>query len=215
VEFFQLPYRKRIEYLLKVRQDSSFTLRKFLVYIGLFANSEIRINRIKSVHAGLYNQWKSKSDHSIWQQESSAYHSFIELHKNEVFKTHLPQLLRYEDRNAAAFGIEGRQPFLDNNLSEFILKLPLENKLNKGESKYILRKALQKNGFDQLSKQKIKIGFTASDLIWKDAKGEMFDLIKESRILKHLYFSLPNFENNSRLMWKLQSIARWEKMYNL
>jgi asparagine synthase (glutamine-hydrolysing) len=57
-------------------------------------------------------------------------------------RTSLPALLHYEDRNSMAFGIEARVPFLDYRLVEFCLGLPVELKIHRGETKYLLRRAL-------------------------------------------------------------------------
>ena len=51
-------------------------------------------------------------------------------------------LLRYEDRNSMAFGIEARLPFLDYRIVEFALTMPDEYKISNGWQKYILRKAM-------------------------------------------------------------------------
>jgi asparagine synthase (glutamine-hydrolysing) len=42
-----------------------------------------------------------------------------------------------------ANSLEGRFPYLDNDLVDFSLKLPLNMKLNNGQNKYILKKAAE------------------------------------------------------------------------
>jgi asparagine synthase (glutamine-hydrolysing) len=42
----------------------------------------------------------------------------------EIADENLPGLLRYEDRNSMAFGIEARVPFLDHRVVELALTLP-------------------------------------------------------------------------------------------
>ena len=54
----------------------------------------------------------------------------------------LPALLRYEDRNTMAFGIESRVPFVDHVLVEWLATLPADMRLRGGWTKYILRQLL-------------------------------------------------------------------------
>ncbi|MGH2416726.1 MAG: asparagine synthase (glutamine-hydrolyzing), partial [Candidatus Limnocylindria bacterium] len=53
----------------------------------------------------------------------------------------MPALLRYEDRNSMAFGIEARVPYLDVPLVEFALGLPDRLKIGGGRRKVILQRA--------------------------------------------------------------------------
>ena len=55
----------------------------------------------------------------------------------------LPSLLRYEDKNSMAFSIESRTPYLDFRLVEYVAGLPLDSKISRGWTKYILRLAMK------------------------------------------------------------------------
>jgi len=61
-----------------------------------------------------------------------------------MFSNPLPSLLHYGDRMSMAFSIEGRVPFLDHRLVEFVHSLDDESIIFKGIPKYILRSALGK-----------------------------------------------------------------------
>ncbi|HLL60934.1 MAG TPA: asparagine synthase (glutamine-hydrolyzing), partial [Candidatus Nitrosocosmicus sp.] len=61
----------------------------------------------------------------------------------DVFKNSLQSLLRYEDKNTMRFSIEGRVPFLDINLLQFIFSLPNKFIIRNGWNKYILREAVR------------------------------------------------------------------------
>jgi len=57
------------------------------------------------------------------------------------FMTYLPDdLLVKMDRSTMAHGLEGRSPFLDHRLAEYVAGLPDELKLRWGTTKYILKK---------------------------------------------------------------------------
>jgi len=52
-------------------------------------------------------------------------------------------ILVKSDRASMRCGIEVRAPFLDNDLVDFVRRIPFEWKLRNGETKYILKKALE------------------------------------------------------------------------
>jgi len=54
----------------------------------------------------------------------------------------ITHVLELTDHAAAAFGIEPRYPFFDRRLVEFCLALPGEQKLRRGWTRYVLRRAL-------------------------------------------------------------------------
>ncbi|RAM51548.1 MAG: asparagine synthetase B [Hapalosiphonaceae cyanobacterium JJU2] len=55
----------------------------------------------------------------------------------------LTQALEISDHYAAAFGLEVRHPFMDKRLLEFCLSLPAEQKLHKGWSRLVMRRAMK------------------------------------------------------------------------
>jgi asparagine synthase (glutamine-hydrolysing) len=52
-------------------------------------------------------------------------------------------ILTKTDRASSRVSLEARAPFLDNDLVEFVRRLPHEAKFRNGETKYILKKALR------------------------------------------------------------------------
>ncbi|MCR5178013.1 MAG: asparagine synthase (glutamine-hydrolyzing) [Lachnospiraceae bacterium] len=76
----------------------------------------------------------------------------------------LPALLRYVDRNAMAFSIEDRLPFLDFRLVEFCMQLPMNAKIEGGYSKAIMRRTL--NMPESVRKRRDKIGFYTPEGDW-------------------------------------------------
>lgn len=78
----------------------------------------------------------------------------------------LNELLRYADRNAMANSVEVRLPFLNHDLVEFLFKLPDHFLLNKGWSKYILRKSMEDILPPEITWRKDKIGFEPPQAEW-------------------------------------------------
>jgi asparagine synthase (glutamine-hydrolysing) len=115
-------------------------------------------------------------------------------------KTFLHGLLIVEDKLSMAHSLESRVPFLDNDLVDFAMRLPVGLKLgNLGEvvrlnenepgsktrkffertrdGKLILRKVMRRHVPDQVS-DAIKQGFSAPDATW--FRGESIDYIRDT-----------------------------------
>lgn len=73
--------------------------------------------------------------------------------------TGMRALLHYEDRDSMAHSIEARVPFLDADLSEFIYSIPLEEKIEDGKTKDILREALKDVLPESIYRRYSKLGF--------------------------------------------------------
>ncbi len=69
-------------------------------------------------------------------------HTVLGAHVVRGLTHDLPALLHYEDRNAMAFSVEARLPFLDHRLVEWLVRLPPELKLREGMTKMVLREAM-------------------------------------------------------------------------
>lgn len=75
-------------------------------------------------------------------------------------------LLRYEDRNSMAFGIEARVPFLDVNLVELAVKLPDRLRVGGGMTKVVLRRAMAGRLPEPVRDRRDKLGFAAPEAAW-------------------------------------------------
>ena len=91
----------------------------------------------------------------------------VENHVAAYLQSHsLPALLHHEDRNAMAFSIEARLPFLDARLVDFSLRLPTRLKLRNGRSKFILREAMAGVLPDAIRQRTDKMGFVTPQDRW-------------------------------------------------
>ena len=119
-------------------------------------------------------------------------------------KTFLHGLLIVEDKLSMAHGLESRVPFLDNDLVEFAMQVPVRMKLgnladviriNENEpglktnkhyektrdGKLLLREAMRRYIPDEVT-QREKQGFSAPDASW--FKGESIDYVKRALLRK-------------------------------
>lgn len=152
--------------------------------------SEIRDYSVKDVFK---NVFRSFQRFDISPQQSVNYSLYLEA------KTFLHGLLIVEDKLSMAHGLETRVPFLDNDLVDFAMKLPVNLKLasidnlkrinendvlSKAEKCYqenkdgklILRNVMSRYVPQEITTGK-KQGFSAPDASW--FKGESIDYIKE------------------------------------
>jgi asparagine synthase (glutamine-hydrolysing) len=90
----------------------------------------------------------------------------------------LPVLLRYEDRNTMAFGIESRVPFVDHLLVEWLATLPADMRLSGGWTKKIMRGAMKGILPERIRRRKSKLGFSTPIVRW--LRGPLSGWVQES-----------------------------------
>ncbi len=105
----------------------------------------------------------------------------------------LPALLRYEDRNAMAFSIEARVPFLDYRLVEHIWALPDDQKIKRGSTKAILRNAMRHVLPEPVRFRKDKMGFNTPERNWlaNELRGWACETIRSASFAGRGYFNVP------------------------
>lgn len=138
------------------------------------------------------------------------------------FKTYLPDdLLVKMDRSTMAHGLEGRSPFLDPRLAEYVAGLPDQYKLRWGTTKHILR-----TGFADLLPteilQRAKRGFGVPLGAWfrGELRESLQDLLLSPRALSGEYLHLPYVEvlvrehtegtrDHGQRLWALLAFEVW------
>ena len=86
----------------------------------------------------------------------------------------LPELLRYEDRNSMAHSLEARVPLLDHRLVELAFSLDGSELIRGGETKSVLRRALQDLLPPEVRNRRDKLGFVTPEA--RFMKGRLGDL---------------------------------------
>ena len=126
------------------------------------------------------------------------------------------------DKMTMATSVEARVPFLDHKLVEFSMKIPLRLKIKNGETKYILKKAVEGLIPRNIIYRK-KIGFTGSGKNMLTKK--IFDYAKpflleyEDPYTDQTYIRqlVGEYErtgiNYSAEMWSLINFKMWHKSW--
>jgi asparagine synthase (glutamine-hydrolysing) len=102
--------------------------------------------------------------------------------KNRTFqdltRETLPCCLRAADRNESACGLEGRLPFLDRRLVEFMFRIPGDLKIRDGVTKHLLREAMRGILPEPTRTRVTKTGWNAPAHVWfVEQKNTLLDLV--------------------------------------
>lgn len=143
-------------------QGADEQLAGYLPYYSLYLDALSQTNKLKfnteleqyqKLH-GLVKPYKSVLQKETlrmklgrWRRNVSGQSNYFENSLNSRLMNDtcihgLKELLRYADRNSMAHSREVRLPFLSHQLVEFVFSLPDEFKLNKGWTKFVMRKAM-------------------------------------------------------------------------
>jgi asparagine synthase (glutamine-hydrolysing) len=132
----------------------------------------------------------------------------------------LPGLLRHGDRNAMAFSVESRVPFLTLPLVELLLSLPEHYLIsNSGETKSVFRAAMRGIVPDTILDRRDKIGFATPELQWlrqaapvvrpwlQEASGIAF--LKTGPLLQAFDAMIAGHTPFSWQAWRWVNFVRW------
>ena len=136
----------------------------------------------------------------------------------------LPHLLRYGDRNAMAFSIENRVPFLTLPLAEFLMSLPERYLISPvGETKAIFRSAMRGIVPDAVLDRRDKVGFDTPmkewmrDLILKES-GHLINqhlsappLFRPPELEAHLSEALVSSKRFNWQIWRIYNLMKWHQ----
>lgn len=143
-------------------------------------------------------------------------------------QTILPRtFLEKVDKSTMANAIEVRIPLLDNDLTDYVLRLPAHQKIRNGEKKWLLKKALRGIVPDFVLDGK-KTGFGVPYENW--IKGPLYEMYQDSISSKEFndleLFNRPTLdkymkehkegkENNGFILWKVFQFALWTSKYKM
>jgi len=155
-------YRETTDYTRRVGQPTSQWLWSFLLHYGYEPREPKQINRVRRGIARRMRRgkpspsWSSPLTTDFCQRiqfldrrkelrkgRSGPPRTEREDHYRLLTGAMMQDTLELLNHTAAAFGIELRFPFWDRRLIEFCLSLPPEQKIRRGWTRYILRKAME------------------------------------------------------------------------
>lgn len=170
----------------------------------------IRPNLLKNVDNELITLYKYNNMYDVWQES--------------LYGLHLPHLVHYDDRNAMAKSIEGRMPFLDHRIVEFVATIRPDDFLKNGLRKYILRESCKQYIPNMVYNRRDKIGFYTplinmldKDVEWVSEKLRSNTLLTETytnELLNKLNGRKLNV-NEALQIWRSISLKIWKQQFNI
>ncbi len=138
------------------------------------------------------------------------------------YKTYLADnILVKVDRATMSCGLEGREPFLDHRIIDFVAQLPSGLKYNAGNKKYLLKKITHKYVPQNLL-DRPKTGFNIPIFDWLkgDLKEFLFEYINEEELSTHEYINtkealrirdrfLSGRSDNGTQVWLILMFQMW------
>ncbi|MCM8537810.1 MAG: asparagine synthase (glutamine-hydrolyzing) [Lentisphaeraceae bacterium] len=186
-----------------VNDDFEHYIDKYYLFWQRLINNTDLQNVFKPIWPEVQGTWTRDIMHDVFPKGKQKINSPEDYINHSLYfeaKTFLHGLLTVEDKLSMAHGLETRIPFLDNDLVDFAMKIPVHSKLgnlgkvikiNENEpgpktqkyfektkdGKLILRKAMSNYVKSDIS-QRVKQGFSAPDASWY--KGESIDYVRST-----------------------------------
>jgi len=185
------------EVIYYVTKHKSFTAIKYMIFY-LLPNS-IKRNLGGRIYGYINNAFAKK-----WEKVSTLGEDLYNpksLNESLIdhFEYKLEHLLKWDDLNAMNFSIESRVPFLDHNLVEATLPIKPKLKINKAETKYILRESVKDILPKEVYKRRDKKGFSTPSDDWfrtKDFQEYILSLLDSHSFAQRGYFNVKKCKEN-------------------
>jgi asparagine synthase (glutamine-hydrolysing) len=154
--------------------------------------------------------------------KSDSLKEFLLNHFEYKFEHHL----LWADKTGMQFSLETRFPFLDHNLVEKTLSIPVDNYISNGYTKVIMRNSMKGILPEKIRMRKDKIGFSTPEADWFRKAG-MQDLLGEvitsesfknrgyfnARICMSEYMKLKKSGIYNSEFWKWINLELWFRKY--
>lgn len=182
-----------------------------LIEAGLMPDSYLQTDTFNVIQSFNRELERTNPDHEILDR----------MVYNE-FRLRLPELLLMRvDKIGMSVSIEARVPFLDHQLVEYSLDIPMEQRIKGRTAKYILKKAVEGIIPDNIIYRK-KMGFGApmSEWLLGDFGLHVRDSLLGSSLMERGFFNFAYVEelvadhragrrNNSLYIWTLYNLSAW------
>jgi asparagine synthase (glutamine-hydrolysing) len=124
---------------------------------------------------------------------------------HEIRTMFLPRLLKWDDRNSMAFGVEGRYPFLDHELIELSLSFSSETLYWNGWTKWPIRAGLFDKLPEKILKRRTKFGFEIPQNNWlcHSLRPTLENWLKQERPI-HVLVNQRDIQGVAEETWNIQ-----------
>ena len=148
-----------------------------------------------------------------------------EMLAHNLLHSQIPALMRYEDRNAMAFSLENRVPFLTMPLVELLFSLPEEQLLAAdGTRKAVFREAMRGIVPETILNRRDKIGFSVPSMAWFEALRPWISerlsdvarlpcLVSQQVEIRRLALLSGKSWGDPTLVWRWVSLGTWAERF--
>ena len=221
-QFKSLQFGRFYKNLKAMKLGKNFMMRALLQSTLPDLENKLRIKSRLARRSHILPQLLDKVDDSMVKMYS--YENLYNVWSESVYGVHLPHLVQYDDRNGMAYSIEGRMPFLDHRIAEFVATIKPEEFLKNGLRKYILREACRQYMPDEVYNRTDKIGFFTplADALMRDSEWVLPHFNNIPFIKPEFHKNLVAALNEKRLdtpnalhIWRQLSVSLWMKEFNI
>ncbi|KIM05685.1 MAG: hypothetical protein KN64_02015 [Sulfurovum sp. AS07-7] len=158
---------------------------------------------------------------SIGQKE----HPMLGMMLFDYHRYMVDDILTKVDRSTMSVSIEGREPLLDHRIAEFMAQVPFEYKYRDGQSKYMLRKVLERYiPKEMIDRPKMGFGIPMFEWFGKDLRSLFDEHFTKDRLSKHGLLNIDyiqkeheKLKNNKPLninkLWFILVFQMWYEKY--
>lgn len=152
------------------------------------------------------------------------YNDPYDVWKESIYGVHIPHLVHYDDRNGMASSIEGRMPFLDHRIAEYVATIRPDDFLVHGLRKYLLRISCRRYLPDEVYNRTDKIGFYTPliDALYNDREWVATHLAAHPVLRPAVSASLLQKLNTraitvpeALIIWRALSTSLWMQNFNV
>ncbi len=138
-------------------------------------------------------------------------HTLDDYNYNAVFNISLPHLLRYEDRNAMAFSIEARVPFLDYRFVNYAFGPAARWCIHDGWTKWIFRHAMDDILPPAITWRRDKVGFETpeQDWLYKIGRARQACFTSDAPVSAYLDVDTVRAILGSKVPSRNEALRRW------
>tara|TARA_B100001057_G_scaffold261181_1_gene261394 strand:+ start:12717 stop:14543 length:1827 start_codon:yes stop_codon:yes gene_type:complete len=167
-----------------------------------------------------------KRNRDLSSKEINTFNSELKNKLISQIPERLYPILYMDDLNSMMNSIENRTPFLDTKLTEYLFSIPSNLFIQKGYSKYLLRKSMQNILNDKIRNMRRKYGFNASLSSFNDINKKKYteyihdninklkDYVNQNELnslLKNLDFNDMTDKEN-KFLFRLVSVCSFIKL---
>lgn len=129
----------------------------------------------------------------------------------DIWVTHLPQLLKNGDRNSMANSVESRVPYLNDQSVFIALAIAGTSRSLKAGSKTELKASFADLLPERIYARQDKIGFSGDELEWSSIDSELFEQALRG-LTKYSWFRLRKIQEPRTFFFSLDSATRFRAL---